>query len=154
MTTVRTILHDYLREAGALNRITLGGAARAVTLTEKDRRALFERLQKQTTFNNRLVVAVTVLHFALFVLAIWLVYYYRDSFNIVAAILGGSVLSLLAITRSMTGLWREKWMLDILVSSLPNLTPEQVLTLLRSFYYWRQQPPPPLPGAEREPKGD
>jgi hypothetical protein len=132
---VQTILHDYLSQAGALKPIKLGKSDRAITVTEEERQALFGRLLQQTRFNNGMVIAVTVLHFALFVLAIWLVYYYRESFNAVVAILGGSVLSLLAITRSLTGLWREKWMLDILVSSLPNLTPEQSLTFVKSFYY-------------------
>jgi len=135
MTRVQKILHDYLRETGTLERVTMGGSNRAVTVTEKERRALFQRLLKQTGFNNGMVIAVTVLHFALFILAICLVYYYRESFNVVAAILGGSVLSLLAITKSLTGLWREKWMLDILVSTLPNLTPDQALTFVKSFYY-------------------
>ena len=153
MTSVMTILQDHLRRAGVLEPIKLGKADRAITATAEDQQVLFTRLLRQGKFNNRMVIAVTVLHFALFVLAIALVYYYRESFNVVAAILGGSVLSLLAITRSLTGLWREKWMIDILVSLLPNLTPEQALTFVRSIYYSRQFPQPPPAGAPQTPGG-
>lgn len=151
---VQTILHDYLHRAGALKPIKLGTADRAITVTDEQRQALFERLLKQTGFNNGMVIAVTVLHFALFVLAIWLVYYYRESFNIVAAILGGSVLSLLAITRSLTGLWREKWMLDILISTLPNLTPEQSLTFVKSLYYSQRSSRLVQPITQQAPEGN
>jgi len=151
---VQTILHDYLHRTGALKPIKLGKSDRAITVTDEERRALFERLLKQTGFNNGMVIAVTVLHFALFVLAIWLVYYYRASFNIVAAILGGSVLSLLAITRSLTGLWREKWMLDILISTLPNLTPEQSLTFVKSLYYSQRSSRLVQPITQQTPEGN
>jgi hypothetical protein len=143
MTKVHTILHNYLHQAGALEPIKLGEPGQAINVTDKDRQALFNRLLVQTKFNNRIVIVVTILHFALFILAIWLVYYYRESFNAVVSILGGSVLSLLAITRSLTGLWREKWMLDILVSTLPNLTPEQSLEFIKSFYYSQMPSRPP-----------
>lgn len=135
MTRVHTILGEYLRRAGALKPIMMGESDRAVTLTDEDRQALYKRLLKEARFNNRMVIAIMVLHFALFILALWLIYYYRESFNI---ILGGSIVSLLAITKNLISLWREKWMIDILVNSLPNLTPEQALTFVRSFYYSRQ----------------
>jgi hypothetical protein len=149
MTKVQTILGDFLRGAGALKPVRLGESERAITVTEEERQALFARLQKQSVFNNRIVIAVTVIHFALFVLAIGLVYYYRESFNAVIAILGGSVLSLLAITKSLTGLWREKWMIDILVSTLPNLTPDQALAFVKTLYYSQQSPQPRQPGPQQ-----
>jgi hypothetical protein len=135
---VQTILGDYLHRTGALKPIKLGEPDRAITVTEEDRKLLFEHLLIQARFNNRMVIAVTVLHFALFILATVLVYYYRESFNIVAAILGGSVLSLLTITKSLIGLWREKWMIDILVNLLPNLTAVQALTFVKNLYHSQQ----------------
>lgn len=124
-----------MRRAGALKPIKMGESDRAVTLTDEDRQELFKRLLKEARFNNGMVIAIMVLHFLLFIFALWLVYRHRESFNL---ILGGSVISLLAITQRLISLWREKWMIDILVISLPNLTPEQILTFLRSFYYSRQ----------------
>lgn len=148
MTTVQIILGDYLHRAGVLTPVKLGEPAKTITVTDEERKALFERLLKQSRFNNLLVIAVTVLHLAVFIFAIVLVYYYRESFNAVATILGGSILSFLAITKSLTGLWREKWMVDILVSSLPNLSAEQTLDFVKTLYYSQQSPHLVRPGPQ------
>jgi len=134
-----SILESYLDQAGALTPVRLGGERKAISLKAEDSKVLVDRLMKEAKFNNLLLSSVTVLHFALFALALWLVYYYRNTPNTVVVILGGSVLSLMPITWGLRGLWREKWAIDMLVTILPNLSPEEALNVVKILYYSKEE---------------
>src|SRR5262245_11473463 len=130
-----SILESYLDQLGALAPVVLGGERKAISLKAEDSKVLVNRLMKEGKFNNLLLASVTVLHFALFALAIGLVFYFKNFPSTVVAILGGSVLSLMRITWSLSGLWREKWAIDMLVTILPNLSPEEALKVVKILYY-------------------
>jgi len=134
-----SILESYLDQLGALTPVKLGGERKAISLKAEDNKILVNRLMKEGKFNNLLLASVTVLHFALFALATWLVYYYRTSPKTVVAILGSSVLSLMQITWGLRGLWREKWAIDMLVTILPNLSPEEALKVVKILYYSKEE---------------
>ena len=94
-----------------------------------------DRLIKQDKLNNLLLFSIALLYFAIFGLALVLVYYYRTSSSTVLSILGGSVASLLPITWGLKSLWKEKSLLDILIKVLPNMSPEEAVNLIKVYYF-------------------
>lgn len=135
MRRLQTILEESLLEAGALKPVQMGPVPAKISVTPEVKRRLIERLLRESNFNNRILVAVTCLHFLLFIIALWLVYYNRDSLSAISVILGGSVLSLLAVTRSLSNLWRTKTGVDVLIAILPSLSPEQAIQAVKDLYY-------------------
>lgn len=135
MPRLQTILKKALVEAGALKPIQMGPAPAKISVTHEVKVRLIERLLVESKFNNRFLVALTSLHFVVFILALWLVYYYRDSLRSISLILGGSALSLLAVTRRLSDLWRTKMGVDVLIAILPSLSPDQAIQAVKDLYY-------------------
>src|SRR5688572_24253428 len=96
---LQSVLGEYLQQVGGLERTDMGPrkSASAAAISAEQ---LVDRLRQESTFNNKLVICITILHFLLFIVAVSLVFYYRDDPKIISFILGGSILSLLAVTRS------------------------------------------------------
>jgi hypothetical protein len=134
MANLKTVLGEYLRAVGATEAAQLGGKPK-VDVTPKDNLLLIDRLRQKAGINNSLVIALMVLHFLIFFLAAALVYYQRESPNNIKVILGGSLLSLLALTRSLAGLWRDKTKMDMLVVIIPSLSPQEAVKAIQSIYY-------------------
>ena len=142
MRSLRSLLENYLDAVDALEPAVLGGKSKKAingekyTLRlEKESAKLVKRLSTGSTFNNRLIISITILHFLIFLLAASLVLYYRDSPKAITTVLGGSLISLLALTRSLAGLWRDKNAMDILRAIVPDLPPEQVVPVIQSLYF-------------------
>lgn len=143
------VLGSYLEKVGGLERASLG-EAKAISVNPGDQQQLLGQLHRESKFNNRLIVCVTVLHFLLFILAAALVFYHRDSPKVISLILGGSFLSLLPVINSLSRLWREKSAIDMLGVILPTLTPEQSIKVIQSIYFGTQSASRP---RRKQPKG-
>lgn len=135
MNNTLSILEDSLNEWGALKPIKLGGERKAIVLSAENKQMFVDRLIKQDKLNNLLLFSIALLYFAIFGLALVLVYYYRTSSSTVLSILGGSVASLLPITWGLKSLWKEKSLLDILITVLPNMSPEEAVNLIKVYYF-------------------
>lgn len=131
-----SILEETLKKSGgllpAVQDARPGGL---LALTREDQRQLLAQMKAQLSFLNKIIVAIVVLHFLLFVLAAFLVLYYRDSPNVILLLLGGSVLSLMIIIRSLINLVKTKSKIDYILVTLPNLSPEQAMILIQSIYF-------------------
>lgn len=152
MRKLQTIIEELLNEAGALKPIKLGPGSAKISVTPEVKDRLIKRLFVESKFNNRILIAVTILHIFIFIIALWLVYYNRNSLTAVSVIFGGSVLSLLGITRSLSNLWRTKTGIDLLIAILPSLCPEQVIQVIKDLYYNRSEPSAEVTAATEKSK--
>ncbi len=136
MNRLQQILAQTLREAD-FEFQDLGETSRS-SFTNKKKEQLLSQLRKQISFHNKLIIATVVMHFLLFLLAVLLAMYYRNSPPVVLSLLGGSVLGLLVIVRSLLSVARTKAEMDYLLLTLPDMSPEQVITVIKSIYFARK----------------
>ncbi|MBK9949656.1 MAG: hypothetical protein IPP12_21105 [Nitrospira sp.] len=134
MAKLHTILEKFLKDAGSLKSPQLGDEV-PLRNQEVDKVAFIEVLSKERGFNRGIIIALVGLHVVLFVVGIGFAAYYRDSPPTIGVILGGSILSLLAITKSLQQVWREKTIMDVLLTSVPNLSGESIVKIIESIYY-------------------
>ena len=127
------LLGETLRKADALQPPVMGRGLLA--LGKEDKKQLLDQVRDQVQFINRIIIAVVVLHFLLFFLAAFLVFYWRDDPKVIAILLGGSVLSLMAIIRSLVNLVKTKAKMVNVLMVLPNLSAEQAIVMLQSMYF-------------------
>lgn len=141
MQRLQTVLQELLREAGALELVKMGPAPAKVSITPEVRKHFEERLLVELKANDRILKAVVALHFFIFLVALGLIYYSKNSPLFVSCVVGGSVFALLAITRSLSNLWQAKMAIDILLVELPRLSGEQVVQIIKDLYYGRMKSP-------------
>ena len=132
------ILENTLRKANAFLPAALGEEA-AFSFSSEDKKQLLSQLRLQVKFHNKLVVAIVVMHFLLFALAVVLAVYNRTRPYVVTTLLGGSVLGLMVIIRSLVNLLKTKGAMDFMLVTLPNLSPKESIKLIQSLYFHRKQ---------------
>lgn len=142
MERLHKILEGVLIEAGTLKPIEMGPSLTRISVTPEVKERLIEHLLVGLKFHNRFLKALIALHFLIFVVALWLVYYNRNSLGAVSAILSISVLLLLGVIRSLSNLWQTKVGIDILIAILPGLPPEQAVKAVKDLYYNQSKPSP------------
>lgn len=134
MSNLEKILENTLKKVGGIEPATLG-KTESLKVSKEDKKRLILQLEEEAKFNNRMIIAIIILHFLLFALAVFLVLYYRDSPEKINFVLGGSVLSLMVIMYSLIRLWKVKVANDNLRAILPNLSPEQAMVVVQSIYF-------------------
>jgi hypothetical protein len=127
------LLGETLKKAEALHPPVMGRGLLA--LGKEEKKQLLDQVRDQVQFINRIIIAIVVLHFLLFFLAAFLVLYWRDDPKVIAILLGGSVLSLMVIIRSLVSLVKTKDKMDNVLMILPNLSAEQAIVMLQSMYF-------------------
>lgn len=137
-TKFSRLLEKTLKKAGGLEPATLG-KNEILSLNREDKKQLLSELRAQLKFINNIIIAIVILHFLLFLLATFLVFYYRDSPNVILVLLGGSVLSLMVIIRSLVSLVKTKSNIDYTLITLPNLSPEQAMIMIQSIYFEKRK---------------
>jgi hypothetical protein len=140
MQRLQTILAEILQEAGELKPLTLGPDSTDISVAPELKERVMERLFVQLKFNDRLIKLVVAMQFTVFLVALGLVYSYRDSPIFVSIIFGSSILSLLGITRSLSNLWSTKTAADVLIATLPRLSPELTVQAIKDLYYYQREP--------------
>lgn len=135
------LLGEALKKANALQPPALG-PARMLALSKDDKKQLLAQMREQVTFINKIIIAIVVLHFLLFFLAAFLVLYWRDYPKVIAVLLGGSLLSLMVIIRSLVSLVKTKGEMTNVLMVLPNLSAEQAIVMLQSMYFARKKATP------------
>lgn len=133
MSKLKGILEDTLEEIGAIKPPTLGRDNIRFSKETKDK--LLLRLEEEAKFNNKMIVAIIILHFLLFALAVFLVYYFLEKPEVIVYLFGGSIFSMMIIMYSLIKLWKAKIANDNLRTILPNLPPEQAVEVLKSVYF-------------------
>ena len=137
------ILSEFLgeTEAGGHGPLTFGegvggGVKRATPHTPSaammDR--LAERLERQATFNKRIIVTIVVIYGLTFAVSAVLVIAHHNDIGWIEAFVGGNVLGLTGVGSKIFNLWREKIYVDALLALLPSLTPAEAARMLEAFY--------------------
>lgn len=134
MARLQTVLEKFLNEASSLKPPHLGDEPPSPK-REVDKVAFLESLSQERGFNRGIIIALVALHVVLFAVSIGFAAYYRDSPTTIGVILGGSILSLLGITKGLQQVWREKVIMDVLVASVPNLSGDSLVKFVESIYY-------------------
>jgi hypothetical protein len=65
--------------------------------------------------------------------------YWRDRPNVIVAVFGGSLFSILAVMRGLQSLWREKNVMDMLLVVVPSLSSTEVVKIAKSIYFSRKR---------------
>ena len=132
------LLRETLKKANALQPAALG-PGELLALGKEDKKQLLAQIEDQVRFINKIIIAIVVLHFLLFFLAAFLVFYWRDDPKVIAILLGGSVLSLMVIIRSLVSLVKTKSQMDHVLLVLPNLSAEQAIVMLQTMYFAKKK---------------
>jgi hypothetical protein len=133
-TKLNSILENTLKKVDGLKPAILG-KTEILSGSKEAKKELLYQLKDESKFINRFIIAIIILHFLLFALAVFLVLYYRDSPNVIVLLLGGSVLSLIAIITSLIRLLNTKSKIVYMLVTLPNLSPEQAMIVVQSIYF-------------------
>lgn len=133
MNRLEKILEDTLEEIGAIKPPTLGRNNVTFSLEAKNR--LMLRLEKEAEFNNKMIIAMFILHFLVFLLAVFLVIYFLKTPDIIVTLFGGSIFVIMVINYSLIRIWKAKIANDNLQTILPDLPPEQAVELLKNIYF-------------------
>jgi hypothetical protein len=115
------IIESYLNKTLVKKAITGGASTEDLSLVND---ILKLRLEKNSTFNNRLIIAFIVILFLTFVLVCFLIYRFLDDKVTVAALLGGQGLSIALILQTLHRLYKDKVFTDQLLYALPKMTSE------------------------------
>lgn len=121
MRTAR-IIKDYLNDEIIHESITGGGEAVKNGLEDQ---VLKIRIEKNSSFNNKMIVFYMILLGLSLVLLCLLILNYLDSQATVLALVGGEGLSIGLIIRQMHRIYRDKIFSDQILYMLPKLTTEK-----------------------------
>jgi hypothetical protein len=135
MMNTRSVIQEFLKQTGAAEPITMGTRLPQIKVSAEMQAKLVTQLEQTRATSTRFAIIAAVAHFFILFIAIGFAYYFRDSSTVVTTLLGGSTLTLLVIATRLVALWREKTTSDILITILPNLSPEEAIRVLESIYY-------------------
>lgn len=135
MNDVKSIFQKYLKDTQLLQLEQLGSEQKAVKVTEKEGNLLKDNLTAQMKFNNNIVVISIVLLCIIFLTGIFFVFYYRNSPSTIGVVFGGTFLSLLAIVTRLRKIWLEKSLMDVSLSVINDLPPEDAAKFIQTIYY-------------------
>jgi hypothetical protein len=133
MKRLQSVFEGYLQKIGRLAPEDLGNEPQSVT--ENDKKNIVEQLSKEFAFNQKIIVVYIVMLFLLFGVGIFIVLYYLNSPKAIGAVWGGTFLSLLGIVERLRRLWREKSIMDVTLSVIQDLPPEETVKMIELFYW-------------------
>jgi hypothetical protein len=111
----------------------LGGEPRKVT---KEQVAfLIEQLKIASRQNSRIVAVLVVLYAAMLIGGFVIVFTLFHEPKAMRAALGGSFLSLLVIVKGLHSVWREQNGMNMMLSLLPSLSPQEAVKVVETHYY-------------------
>jgi hypothetical protein len=140
MARLHKVLEELLVEAGALKTIEMGPPSTEVPSPAEVKERLMEGLPPRAKFNDRFLILIIVTHYLCFIAPFLLVYYYRNSLALISAVLAVTLPSLVLVMRLLSDLWKTKAGIDILITQLPTLPPEQSVEAVKALYYALSKP--------------
>jgi hypothetical protein len=138
---LKNIYEDYLKSIGKFDPDIRFGrkeskAAENKEVIELQSRALAERLKERFKFNNRIILIGILLLCLLFILGIVIIILYRDFLLTNRIVLGFTFFSFFPIVYYLRMLWWDKCYLDISLSVIEGLPPQQAADFI-SVMYWK-----------------
>ncbi|MBK8703375.1 MAG: hypothetical protein IPN33_06955 [Saprospiraceae bacterium] len=135
MSKISTIFHSYLSDNSLLDLEKLGSEDKKVEVSRNTSDTLKNNILRESKFNNNIVVVAIVLLCIIFGLGIFFAIYYRDSPTTIGVIFGGTFLSLLAIVSRLRKIWLEKSLMDVSLSVIEDMSPQDAAKFIQTIYY-------------------
>lgn len=139
MRKLSTIFSEYLGpeavKAGG-RRAPATETTIGTTIRQKDR--LVQNLMTQSRYNTYLVFMMSAMLLALFVVCLYFAIHFRNDPQRLKLTIGGSLLGLLAITQLLFSIWKEKSKMDLLITLIPEITPQEAKEVVEILYYKRK----------------
>ena len=132
-SALQNLYKQTLIDTGRINPAVLGKPK--TEIVGREITSLTERLEKQSNFNNMMIILIIIMLFILFLVAIFLVLKNSEDPAKINLIFGGSFLSILTIITVLRKLWKEKNAVDMLIAILPDMQPEEALKIIELLYY-------------------
>ncbi|MGH8548826.1 MAG: hypothetical protein ACRERU_09550 [Methylococcales bacterium] len=128
MKRLETSLTDFLRLLGRLDDIKLGADEHQVNQpTEEDITRLKTRVCENSKFNRTILILYIVSVCVLYVLGVFLVFHFIDSPDVIGVVFGGTFLSLIGVTERLYRVWREKTIIDVMLTIIDDLPPSEAI---------------------------
>lgn len=133
MKHLEAVLEDYLSRVGRLGELGLGEESKGAST--EDSNYLAKILDQKLQFNKLIVVAIMICLGVLFVVATSIVVWYRHDVRAFYAIFGLLLLSNFGIIKWLRQLWWEMNIMDISLSVVRELPPDEAAAFI-SHLYW------------------
>lgn len=134
MTNLRLIFKDYLKEAGFLKFEKLGtGAPPIVTLSQNT--VLKNKLTSQLKSNKTYVLLTIIPFCCLFLVGLIIALYMGDNALILGIIFFSLLIFSLSFLYYLRRCWLEKSMLDVSLSIMDDLPPEEAAKFIQVIYW-------------------
>lgn len=118
---LKSILKSYLNNSIITKPITGGETVPNPTMVND---ILLSRLEKNSQFNNKLIVTYVVILLLTFCLLCYLIWYFIPDKVVVLGLLSGEGLSIIFIIRQVHRLYKDKVFTDQMLYLIPKLTSE------------------------------
>lgn len=135
MHNITNIYEKFLKENHRFEKIKAGGSEGVIPATETSKSQLINNLLIQNKFNNILILVIMAMFIVIFGIGIYFSLYYRNDPKTMGVVFGGSFLSLLVIIRGLQNLWKQKSTMDMLLTIVPNMTPDKAVEIIEMLYY-------------------
>jgi hypothetical protein len=130
----RAALAEYMRQSGQAGPRKLGDPPAEPADLNRATTWLRGYLRERVQVSDRLVIVVVVLLCALFFTGIGLAIYHRDHPGFMSALIGGNLLSLLAVVAWLRRILIEKTQMDLSMALIEALPPEQSVVFMMTLY--------------------
>jgi hypothetical protein len=134
MAATRFVLEQFVKKTGLMVRIGPNDPGEARTDPAMRVRELATALNAARVRDARTMWVLVSLHVALFVLAGWTCWYWRDSPTVVTVLIGGSLLSLLKILSSLRDVWTDSMVNELVLMAAPRMSAGELTNLIRDLY--------------------
>lgn len=134
MKSFNKILEDALNNVTNIEKLSLG-AEDSIYATVEDKDRLLAQINQDSGNINMMIIFIIFLHFLLFALTVYFIFYYRDSINVVFLLLGGSGCSLMVIIYSLIRLLKIKNAINLMRITFPYLSPKDAIMVVKSIYF-------------------
>ncbi len=138
MKNLEFVLSDFLKQLGRIEDIKLGDKkSEPYQPSEADTKRLTEKLNDQSVFNRRILVIYLISICILYAIGIFMVFYFLDSPNKMGVVFGGSFLGLIVVNDRLYRTWREKTLIDVVLTLVKGLPPAEGVKAIESIYWAR-----------------
>lgn len=134
MKRLSEIFHEFLKQTGGLEEITLGESVEIV-VTAEHRDWLLGQLRDNARFNRTFVIVLIILHITVLVGSIVFCWYWRENASYVVAAFGGAGVGVSIILNGLRKLWREKVIAETVFVMISTLPPKPAVEAIQSIFY-------------------
>lgn len=133
MKRLTLTLATYLERLG---RLEVGlGPHETRAATQEDSSFLAQQLQGVAKADTNTIAVMTVFLGLAYGPGVLFTFYKLPSPGVMGGVLSGALLALWLVVAKLRQLWHEKSLVDVVLSTLPELSPEQVVQLVEILYW-------------------